>query len=73
MRTIGVILLILGVIALAVPSVTYFTTERAVDAGFFAIDVQRPHTLFFNPGVGIAAMAAGALLVLAGRRPVGSV
>jgi hypothetical protein len=65
---IGLILVILGVIALAVPSFTYFTTERVADVGFFKIDISRPHTIVFNPIVGGVALAAGIILVLVGFR-----
>jgi hypothetical protein len=69
MRVLGVILLVLGVVALAVPSITFFTTERVADAGFFHIDVSRPHTIILNPIAGIAALVAGLALLLMGRRP----
>lgn len=68
MRVFGILLVALGILALAVPSVTFFTTERAVDAGFFAIDYQKPHTLVFNPLVGVVAVVAGLAMLLAGRR-----
>jgi hypothetical protein len=68
MRTIGLLLIVLGVIALAVPSITFFTQERVADVGFFQIDVSRPHTIIINPIVGIVAFAAGVVLVLSGRR-----
>ena len=55
---IGLILLILGIIALAVPSITYFTTERVADVGFLRIEVSRPHTIVFNPIVGVVALIA---------------
>jgi hypothetical protein len=65
---IGLILLVLGIVALAVPSFTYFTTERVADAGFFKIDISRPHTIVFNPIVGGIALAAGIVLVVLGLR-----
>ena len=65
---IGLILLALGVAALAVPSYTFFTTERVADVGFFKIDVSRPHTIVFNPLVGGVALAAGIVLMVVGRR-----
>jgi hypothetical protein len=68
MRILGILLIALGIIALAVPSFTFFTTDRAVDAGFFAIDVQRPHTIVFNPIVGIVAALAGVAMLFADRR-----
>lgn len=65
---IGVLLIVLGIVALAVPSFTYFTTERVADFGVFAIDFSKPHTIVLNPIVGGIALAAGALLVLVGLR-----
>jgi hypothetical protein len=65
---IGLILVVLGTVALAVPSFTYFTTERAADFGFFKIDISRPHTIIMNPIVGGAALVAGIVLLLMGRR-----
>jgi hypothetical protein len=65
---IGLILAVLGLVALAVPSFTFFTTERVADVGFFTIDISRPHTIVFNPIVGGVALAAGIVLVLVGLR-----
>jgi hypothetical protein len=69
---VGLILLVLGVVALAVPSFTFFTTERVADAGFFTIDISKPHTIVFNPIVGGVALAAGIVLLVAGTRSVPS-
>lgn len=66
---IGVILAVLGIVALAIPSFTFFTTERVADVGFFTIDMSRPHTIVFNPIVGGVALAAGIVLVLVAARP----
>jgi uncharacterized membrane protein YidH (DUF202 family) len=68
MRILAIVLVAVGILALAVPSVTFFTTERAVDAGFFKIDYQKPHTVVFNPIVGVIALAAGVVMLLAGRK-----
>jgi len=65
---IGLILVVLGFVALAVPSFTFFTTERVADVGFFKIDISRPHTLVFNPIVGGIALAAGIVLAITGLR-----
>ena len=65
----GLILVVLGIVALAIPSFTFFTTERVADAGFFKIDISRPHTIVFNPIVGVVALIIGIVLVLIGRRP----
>jgi len=65
----GVLLIVFGVLALSIHSVTYFTTEHAVGPlGFFEWDVSRPHTIILSPLAGIVAIAAGAFLVLMARR-----
>jgi hypothetical protein len=64
---IGLLLLVLGAVAFAIPTFTYFTTERAADTGFFKIDVSRPHTLVINPLVGAGLVIAGVVLMLIGR------
>jgi hypothetical protein len=52
---VGLMLVVLGLVALAVPSFTYFTTDRVADVGFFKIAVSRPHTVVLNPIVGGAS------------------
>jgi drug/metabolite transporter (DMT)-like permease len=65
----GVLLIVFGVIALGVQSVTFFTQERVVDAGPLSIDWQKPHTIVINPVAGIVSAVLGAVLLLAnGRR-----
>jgi len=67
----GIVLIVLGVLALSVRSITYFTTEQVVGPlGFFAWDVSRPHTVFINPIAGILAIAIGIGLMLMARRRV---
>lgn len=65
---IGMILVVLGVVALAIPSLTYFTTERVADVGFFQIDISRPHTIVLNPIAGGIALGVGIVMILMGTR-----
>ncbi len=67
MIALGVILLAIGVICFAIPSVTFFTQKRVADAGFFHIDISKPHTIFLNPGMGAIIMAAGVIVLLLAR------
>ena len=67
----GLVLIVLGVLALSIHSVTYFTTEHvAGPLGFFAWEVSQPHTIFVHPIVGIAALAVGIGLFLLGRTEI---
>jgi hypothetical protein len=70
MRILALVLIAVGVIALLVPSVTFFTRERVADAGFFSIDVSKPHTIILNPAVGGILLAAGIVLFLVSPRAV---
>jgi hypothetical protein len=73
MRLAGLIVIVLGILAISVHSVTYFTTDHEVGPlGFFAWDVSKPHTIFLNPIAGIVALVVGfGLFALARRRPSG--
>ncbi len=73
MRAFGIVLVVVGILALAVPSFTFFTTERAVDTSFLTIDTKKPHTIVLNPIVGVVAAVAGIALVFAGSRKTGAV
>lgn len=66
---VGLLLIVVGVIALSVRSITYFTTDQVSGPlGFFTWDVSRPHTIFISPIAGIVALAVGIGLVLMARR-----
>ena len=65
----GMILVVLGVLALSIRSITYFTTEQVSGPlGFFAWDVEQPHTIFINPIAGVIALVVGLVLLAAPRR-----
>jgi hypothetical protein len=60
----GLVLVILGVLALLVRSFTYYTTDQVVGPlGFFAWDVERPHTVFISPVAGVVALVIGLVLM----------
>ena len=65
---IGVFLIVFGIVALGFQSITYFTVDRVVDVGPLQIDVQRPHTIVFQPVAGAIAVMAGLILIIVGAR-----
>jgi len=68
MKIIGIVLIVLGVIALAYQGITYTTKERVVDIGPLKIDAQREKTFPLPPVLGGAAVAAGVILLFVGAR-----
>jgi hypothetical protein len=67
LMVIGILLIVFGIAALLFQGVTYYTTERVAQAGPFAIDVHKPHTIILHPVVGIAALVGGIAMMMAGR------
>lgn len=67
---VGILLIALGIVALSYQGFTFFTTERAVDVGPFAIDVQKPHTIIFHPILGVVSLVVGGLIIMSSREKV---
>lgn len=65
---VGVVLIILGIIALAYQGITYTTKERVIDLGPLKADVEKKKTLPLPPVLGGLAVAAGVFLVWVGAR-----
>jgi len=64
----GVLLIVLGVAALVYQGVTYTSRETIVDIGPIHATADRERRLPLPPVVGIAAVAGGVALLVAGAR-----
>ena len=64
----GVLLIVLGVAALAYQGITYTSRDTVVDIGPLHATAEREHTLPLSPLLGIAAIAGGAVMLFAGAR-----
>jgi len=65
---VGVVLIVLGIIALAWQGITYTSKEKVVDIGPLKVEAERQKTLPISPIAGGIAVAAGIVLVIAGSR-----
>ena len=69
---VGIILIVVGVIALAYGGINFTTHEqkRVVDIGPLKVDanVEKEHALPLPPILGVAALAGGVVLVWVGSR-----
>ena len=67
---VGVVLIVLGIVALAWQGITYTSKEKVVDIGPLKVEAERQKTLPISPIAGGIAVAAGIVLVIIGyRRP----
>ena len=68
MKMAGIVLIVLGVLALAYQGFTYTTRETVIDIGPITATAERERTFPLPPIIGIVAIAGGVALMLAGSR-----
>ena len=64
----GVILVLLGVLALAYQGINYTTRETVIDIGPLQATADRERTLPIPPVLGIVALVGGVALLISGAR-----
>lgn len=64
----GIILIVLGLAALAYQGFTYTSREKIIDMGPLQASAERERTVPLPPIVGIVAVAGGVALLVAGSR-----
>jgi hypothetical protein len=70
MKILGIVLIILGVVALVYGGFSYTTTKKAVDMGPIQIDKKEKHSVPLPPVLGvIAIVGGGALLYFGSKKP----
>ncbi len=62
-RTIGIILIVAGVLILAYQGITYTTREKILDIGPIEASKESTRSIPLPPIIGAAAIAGGAILV----------
>lgn len=65
---VGIILIVLGAVALAYQGITYTTREKVLDIGPIEATKKETKTIPLPPVLGGIALAGGIALLLAGRR-----
>lgn len=65
---IGLVLIVLGVLALAFQGVSWTERETVIDVGPIQATAEEKKTFPIPPIAGIATLAAGVILVIAGAR-----
>jgi uncharacterized membrane protein HdeD (DUF308 family) len=64
----GVVLIIVGVLALAYQGITYTTREKVLDLGPLKASVDKQKTIPLPPILGAVALAAGVILIVVGNK-----
>lgn len=65
---IGILLIVIGIIALAYGGFTYTKREKVIDAGPLQVSADKEHHVPFSPMLGGLCLVGGVVLVIAGSR-----
>lgn len=65
---IGIILIVIGIVALAYQGITYTTREKVVDFGPIQMTAEKTKTLPLPPLVGAVALVGGIVLLVMGNK-----
>lgn len=68
MRNIGIVLIVIGAIALLYTGFTFTTKEKVVDLGPLEINREKEHTINWPPIVGGVLLAGGVILLIANKK-----
>ena len=68
LAVVGIILIVLGAIALAYQGITYTSKEKVVDLGPLKVEAKREKTIPLPPGLGGVAVVVGVVLLIASSR-----
>ena len=68
MRLIGIVLIVIGVLALAYQGVTYTTHKKVLDIGPIQATTTEHKTIPLPPILGGLALVGGIVLLVAGRK-----
>jgi hypothetical protein len=73
MKILGIVLIVLGIVALAYGGISWTDRDTVVDAGPFEIQTVERESIPLSPILGIVSVAAGIVLVFAsGKRRIGA-
>jgi hypothetical protein len=67
-KTVGVILIVLGLAGLIWGGISYTSSEKVLDVGPIHATRDTTHTLPLPPIAGAAALIGGAILLVAGKK-----
>ena len=65
---VGIILIILGLVALAYQGINYTTKDKVVDLGPLKVEAKHEKSIPLPPIVGVAALVGGVVLVAVSAR-----
>jgi len=66
LKTIGIVLVVLGVLALVIPGISFTKREKVLDLGPIQATADKQEHVWFPPVAGVAILVVGAGLLVVG-------
>jgi hypothetical protein len=67
-KTIGVILIVIGIIMIIYTGFDFVTTEKVVDLGPIQINKEKNHLVQWPPIVGVILLVAGSVVIVRSKK-----
>lgn len=67
MRSLGVFLIVIGLVLTLITGFKFFTKEKVIDIGKIEVTADKPHVLDWSPYLGIGIMVVGGIIFIASR------
>ena len=67
-KSLGFILVIIGIIMIAYTGFTYVTTEKVVDVGPIQIEKKKNNPVRWSPILGVVLLAGGLVVIATGKK-----
>ncbi len=68
MKIVAILLIALGIVALAYQGFTYTTTEKAIDLGPIQVTAEKKHTVPLPPVLGAISLVGGIVLLMSSKK-----
>jgi uncharacterized membrane protein YidH (DUF202 family) len=69
-KSLGIILILLGVIMIIYTGFNYVTTEKVVDLGPLKISAEKNHPVQWSPVIGVILLVGGIVVIVTGKKTV---
>ncbi len=67
-RTVGFVIIVIGIIMMAYTGFNYVTTEKVVDIGPIQIDKKQNHPVQWSPILGVVLLVGGILVIVFNKK-----
>lgn len=67
-RTVGFVIIVIGIIMMAYTGFNYVTTEKVVDIGPIQIDKKQNHPVQWSPILGVVLFVGGILVIVFNKK-----